>query len=884
MFKRKRRSEEDFAAEIASHLALEADDLQTEGYTESEATRRARATFNNPALALERFQARNQITWVNNFLRDFYFGFRQCRRSPAFAITAVLTLAIGISANTSIFSLANALLFRPLPVPNPERLAVVALHYSDSSPAYGLNIQLVRTLEKQHEVFRHLAASFNTDLQVRSAQGSQEIRGLLVSGDYFQVLQVPPLRGRYLTEIDDQPGGNPSSCGVVISESFWHMWFNDASDVVGRKLTIANVPFTVVGVMPRRFFGTDPTRRPSIFLPLAAEPAVHTPYNLTKAGWHANWLSVIARLKENVSLDQANAALQSETASIFRASNADPDQLKDVQRSHTVFGVESGSRGYTYVREQFRKPLALVFFLCGVMLLLACLNLAGLMLARAAARQHELATRLAIGATRARLIQQLVVEAFVVAALGTTAALAISSIVIGGLATLLLGAERSAALGGFLDLRVFAFAALLTVVASLVIGLLPALRVTSGELSEQIKRGSFSRPHINQRRLLPKLLLGSEVALALLLVVGAGLLAASLLRLYRTGLGFNPQGIVNVQLDVGKQSLEGGELLRWYEQLGKSLARYPGIDSISFESQIPLSRSTWTDSLKTPLSNGDREIYMNRVAPGYFTTMQIPMLTGRDFNWRDTPASGRKVILNASAAHVLFPNQNPLGRFVADYDNTQFEVIAVVGDIKSTSIRDKAPPGGYMPITQSSEKKASYSIAVRVQKTPVALASALHSLFAGMSPDIPAPTMTSLPAILDNSISSERMMAMLSVFFAACALLVTAIGLYGTLMYATSRRTNEIGIRIALGAQRFQVVYLVFRENIRNTGGGILSGLIVAYLASRILASFLYGTSTRDPVVFIGATFVLAVTASAASLLPAIRASKLDPLKAIRAE
>ena len=449
---------------------------------------------------------------------------------------------------------------------------------------------------------------------------------------------------------------------------------------------------------------------------------------------------------------------------------------------------------------------------------------------------------------------------------------------------ILLSRDRDSVLDTSLDLRVFAFAALLTVVASVVIGLVPALRATSGELNDQIKSGSHASSQRDKRRFLPKALLGSEVALALLLVVGAGLLASSLTRLYRTGLGFNPQGIVNLQLNMDKQSLEGGALLRWYQQFSEALAHNPEVESVSYENQTPLSGGTSTNMLNSPLSNGNREFYMNDVAPKYFATMQIPMLTGRDFSWRDTTTSGPKMILNESAAKILFPNENPIGRLVSDYEKKQFEVIAVVGDIKYRSIRDKAPPGAYVAITQSSEKKRSYSVVVRVKNSPAPLAQAARTLSARMSPDIPAPVMTSMSSTLESSISSERMMAMLSVFFAACALIVTAIGLYGTLAYSTSRRTSEIGIRIALGAQRLQVVLLVFRENAWSALGGIFAGLGAAYLVARALASLLYGTSTRDPLVFIGSALILTTIASAASLLPAVRAAKLDPLQALRTE
>ncbi len=880
------RSDKDFAEEVAAHLALEAEDLQAEGYTEAEANRRARATFNGPTQALERFRMQYRIAWRDNLIRDLRFGVRQLYRSPIFALTAVLTLSLGLGANTAIFSLVNALLLRPLPVPHAERLAIIGINDPKSDFGnYSLNAPVVRTLEKHHEVFESLGAYFSKNLQVRGASGNQQVPGVMVSGQFFQTMEVPPLLGRYLTPADDQKKGNPVGFAVVIGESFWRTWFNKSPDVIGRVLIIANTPFTVVGVMPGRFSGPDPTRHPLIYIPLAVEPIVDAPFDMIDLGFHANWLNAIARLQPNVSLDQANAALRTATLPIFEESNADAARMNDARTDHTAFVAELGSKGYTYFREEFRKPLVLVFVLCGAVLLLACLNLASLLMARAATRERELATRMAIGATRYRIMQQLLVETLLIAALGTVAGLLVSPVVSHSLAMILSQGDSNLVLDTSFDLRVFAFAALLAVVTTLVIGLVPAWRATSGDLMGQIKSGSLSHSHHDRRRLLPKVLLGCEVGLALLLVVGAGLLGSSLMRLYRTGLGFNPQGVVDVQLDMDKQTLEGDALLAWYRQFSETIAGYPGVERVGYESFTPLSGSTATNTFSTPLSHGDREIYINTVAPDYFAAMQIPLVAGRDFSWQDTKSSGLKIVLNQSAANLLFPGQNAVGRIVSDhYAKKEFEVVAVVGDVKYGSIRKAAPPGAYMAVTQSMEKKSSYTAVVRVKNSPSLFASAVRSLTARMSPDIPAPVVTSLSAILDNSISSERMMAILSMFFAICALIVTAIGLYGTLAYSTARRTNEIGIRMALGAHRLQVVLLVFRENAWSAFGGILAGVGAALLLSRVLASFLYGTSTRDPWVFVDAATALMVIASAASLLPATRAALIEPVQALRAE
>jgi predicted permease len=335
---------------------------------------------------------------------------------------------------------------------------------------------------------------------------------------------------------------------------------------------------------------------------------------------------------------------------------------------------------------------------------------------------------------------------------------------------------------------------------------------------------------------------------------------------------------------MDKQPLDGEALVRWYKAFGESIQHLPGVKSVSFESVAPLSGDAWMGGLETPSSNGARDIYLNAVAPNYFGTMRIAVITGRDFRWDDTRASGPKIILNQAAAKILFRGQDAIGQHVHGETNTPYEAIAVVGNVKYLSIRDEDPAGAYVSISQKEDKKPSYTTVVRLDGPVAPFAAAVRSLATQMAPDIPAPVMTTMSSELDASISSERMMAMLSVFFAGCALLVTAIGLYGTLAYATARRTSEIGIRMALGAQRVQVVGLVFRENARIAAGGSLAGLVAALLAARALASFLYGTSAHDPWVMMASVLALGTVASAASLIPAIRAARIEPITAIRCE
>jgi predicted permease len=882
----KRRVEREIAEELQFHQALLRERLLRQGVPQQEVDLAARRAFGNAARWQERLRELWQFKTLENFVRDLGFSVRLLSKSPGFTAVAILTLAVGVGANTAVFSLINALLLRPLPVPHAEQLVVLRMDENGSHSNYSFCTPFFRSLEERHDTFTDIFAFNGDTFQVQGRSGNENIPGMLVSGQFFQALETPPLLGRYLTPQDDQPGGSPSGLAVVISEDFWNQWFHRAPDVVGRKMVIANTPFTVVGVMPKRFIGADPTQRPMIFAPLSADPITDAPRDHISAGIHAWWITVVARLKPGVTLDETNARLLAISSPILHQTASDANYIADEDRAHLHFVAEPGSRGYTYVRSFFRKPLVAMFVLCAGILLLACLNLASLLMARGAARERELATRLALGATRRRLMQQLLTESLLLAFLGTLCGILAASLVSHSLAVVLLRGNRfiqNSQMDTSVDLRVFIFAAMIAVVSTALIGLVPALAATSGNLSDHIKHGRQAR-HPHELRLLAPLLLTAEIALAMILVVGAGLLATSVVRLFKSGVGFDPQGLISVAFSMDKQPLKGDPLMRLYQQLGEGLSHQPGVRNVSFQFIMPLSHRHWTGLYSAP-GEGAHKLNMNSVAPNYFETMRIPLYLGREFSWDDTNTSGLKMILNQSAARLLFPGREALGQQVMDpREKTAYQVIAVVGDTKYEDLRQPATPGAYVPITQDPQEKPSLSAVVRTDGPQAPLAGAVHELASRLAPAIPAPVITTMDDVLNASISAERMMALLSVFFAGCALLVTGIGLYGTLAYATARRTNEIGIRMALGAQRAAVMAMVFRENAAIAAAGSLAGLIAASLASRILASFLYDTSTHDPWVLVTSVAALAAIAGAATVVPALRAARIEPMAAIRNE
>ena len=878
------RRKSELTEEIQSHLNLAIADRIARGQSPLDARKSAMREFGNVPLIAD--VTRGQWGWLRLelWLQDVRYAVRQLRQSPGFTFTAIVTLALGVGANTTVFSMINGLLLRPLAVPESNRLVVLGMDGDGPQRGYSFPESIFRGLETRREGFTDLFCFHSTRFQVKSGNGNDAVPGQFVSGSFFHALETPPLLGRTLSEADDRTGGNPNGFGAVISESYWITRFNRAPDVIGRKLEIDRVAFTVVGVMPIKFIGADPLARPQIFVPLAVEPVFNRERSLTTIGYHAWWLMVMGRLQPGVTLGSANAHIASLTSTVLHERVPDAKWIATREKQNFHFAVESGSAGFNYIRMSFRKPLVAVFCMCGGILLLGCLNLASLLMARGAARQRELATRMAMGASRQRLIQQLLIEGLLLGIVGTLAGLVLAPVVSKSLAAVLLRSDDGIVLDTSLDIRVFGFAALAAIVASLLFALAPAVQATSLNLIDRIKDGLHATQTQERRKIFPRVLLGMEVALALMLVVGAGLLASSLMRLYNTGEGFDPRGVENIAFTMDKLELKQDALMTFYRDMGDRLLHQPGVKSVSFARLVPLTGYQWDENFIDP-AGADQDIYMNSVAPGYFETMRIPQFAGRDISWNDSPASGLKIILNQSAARLLAPDGKVLGRTVVKRDGDKkvsYQVIGVVGDAKYQDLRSAAPPAAYLPITQGDEKSPSYYAVVRVDGAAAPLAGAVRALASQMAPSIPAPVVTSMESIVDESLGSERLMAMLSVFFAMCALTVTAIGLYGTLAYATARRTSEIGIRMALGAQRLQVAQMVFAQNLWVVLGGTVFGVAAALVAARALSSFLYLTSARDPWVIAGSILALAVIACAASLLPALRAARIEPMVAMR--
>jgi predicted permease len=886
---RTRKLDDSLDEELRAHIELAIEEHMRRGMPETEARRLALREFGGVTQVRETYREQRGLPLLEQVRRDIRFGLFQLWKAPGFTLTAILTLALGVGANTTVFSMINGLLLRPLPVPESGRLAVIGIHFGSPKPSYSFSEPLYRGLERQHGAFSSMFAFSDSAFQVKSGTATEIVPGQYVSGTFFSALETAPLLGRTLDMQDDRRGGSSAGFAAVISETLWTNRFHRDPAILGQHLVIDNVDFAVVGVMPRSFFGADPLQRPQVYVPLADEEVLAGPRSMIKFGKGAWWLNVMGRLAPGATVEQASSQVRAATSTILHENISDESWIKRMlEERRAGFFAEHGSTGFTYIRLNFRKPLVAVFAMCGGILLLACLNLASLLMARGTARQRELATRMALGASRHRLIQQLLIEGLLLGVAGTAAGLALAPAVSRLLVAVLLSGQRETYLDTSLDWRVFAFAATAAVLATLLFALVPAIKATSRNLMDRMKDGQHATLTQERRAILPRILLGAEVGLALILVVGAGLIATSLVRLYSDSVGFDPRGLHNVDFSMDKAGLNGEAVTTFYREMAERLKHLPGVTDVSYQLMTPLVGRQWDEDFPDT-TGGTHDTFINSVAPEYFSTMRIPILAGRGFTWNDTPSAGDKLILNQTAARQLFPGGNALGRTIRHDEGKNkikvYEVIGIVGDAKYSDIRSAPPATAYYAMPQDDpEQTPSYTAVVRTTMASAPLSGAIRSITAQMAPQIPVPEVTSMPEIIDDALGAERMMTLLAVFFAVCALVVTAIGLYGTLAYATARRTAEIGIRMALGAKRSQVATMVFCQNLWVVMGGTVVGVSAALLATRALASFLFSTSARDPWVITASICALGVTACAASVVPAVRAAGIEPMAAIRCE
>jgi len=805
---------------------------------------------------------------------------------------AILSLALGIGANTAIFSLLDSLLFRKLPVIEPERLVTVTSEFALSrgfTAGAGWNYPMWQRLEARSKLFDGAFAWSTRELTIEAPGNPAPVTAVYASGGFFSTLGIRALRGRTFAVADDVAGGGPQGPVAVLSYGLWHRRFGGSPDAIGRAITIETVPFTIVGVAPREFVGLEVGQALDVFLPLRTEPLIRGS-RTTLLQPRAYLLLVMLRLKHTADLRSATATMRALEPEIVPASA--PEFVKTFALAPAAEGASNAGG----LRQRFQRPLTIVLVVSGLVLLIACLNIANLLLARAVARRHELGVRIAVGATRWRLARQLLVESFVLAATGAVAGLAFalwgSRVLVAQLST----SVNRVALALSLDWRVLAFTGTATVVVALVFGIVPAGRAMRPNPMDVLRvdrhasRGGSAR--------LAGALVIAQVALSLVLVVVAALLVRTFIALATAPMGFDADRVLIARVDTLRTRVDAAGRPLFAERALDAIRALPGVERAAGSTWTPLAGGgpTFSVAIAGGPRESERQVTGNFVTPGWFAAYGTPLRLGRDFNGGDTAASAPVVIVNEAFVRRF----NLEGRALGTTLSGQRTVVGVAADavfrsgrmipgVPSLALRDDIPPTIYLPLAQSVGMEPPDSTVINLSLrsaqgySPASLAPNVAARLAALDPRLTF-TFRPLTEYVDAAIAQERTIAVLATFFGALGLLLAGLGVYGVVAYSVSLRKKEIGIRLALGAAPQQMVGLVFRRVTLLIGSGVAAGIIAGIWGTRSLETLLYGIDARDPRAFLVAAAALAAVGALAGALPARRASRTDPASVLRTE
>lgn len=871
MWSGKKRAEASLSSELSYHLDKLTEEYVAAGMSPEAARLRAQQEFGGIEQVKE--DCRDiRGRWLEDLVKDVRYAARGMRRSPAFLAVAVFSLALGIGANTAIFSLINEVMLRSLPVDEPDRLVLITRVREDNKPA-----------SVSYLLFHHFRTSLPS-ISVSAADrvnrptividGSDEVTEAdLVSGDYFSMLGVEPAAGRLLAAPDDVIA--PASPAAVISYRYWKRRFAGNPGVIGKQFYIRERVFTIVGVTPQRFLGTRPGWVPDLMLPLTTmlgEEEREEPTN--------NNLSMIARLRPGATVEQVNAEVQvawNRFNQALAAREPEKDRAAILRERAAAFPAHNGVNELQY---DFSEALFVLMGIVGLVLLLACANLSGLLLARAASRQREISIRLAMGAGRARLVRQFLAESLFLAAIGEVAGVFLSywfSAVLVNMLTV----SRTLTLDVATDWRVLVFTCVISILACLLAGLAPGIHSMRGSLQPALKEVRTSgHPRLGRGLVI------AQVAVSMVLVVGAALFLETLAHLHRVDRGLQTGGVLalNVRSSEPYPAARGlvvrGTLL-------ERLASMPGVKEASAAQVLVIAGNLWVRKVQvdgyTFRPDEDETATLNAVSPRYFATMAIPQILGRDFGPRDTAASAKVAVVNERFAKSFFGSESPVGRRLTS-NGVTYEIVGVVGDAKYRNLRDAAPRTFYIPWTQrEGDQPSNYNYLVRAGTgDPTRLVPSLERLLREVDSSLRLRQWRSYSAIVDQTIVNERILATLGGFFGLLALIIASLGIFGLMAFQVSRRINELGVRMALGAGRGDIVALVLREVALMLIVGVIIGGACARAMSALAAQMLFGVTPADLGVFAVAAAVLGATALVAGWLPARRASRIDPISALR--
>jgi predicted permease len=896
----RRRRYEELSESIREHLDEKIAGLMDDGMTREEAEQSARREFGNVTLLEERSREVWQWPTLESLWADTKYAWRRLSKSPGFTAIALLTLALGTGANTGIFTLLDAVLLKSLPVPDPEQLFIVKQgnHPADKSRfPYLFFDHVSRQLPETASI---AAMSWPDDFYVSMAKAEpQPTEGQLVSGNYFQVFETYPVLGRLLTPADDEKlGGSPMA---VISYGYWQRQFEADPAVVGRKLVVNRVPVTIVGVAPQGFFGSRAGTQPAFWMPLSMQSVVGYHDHFSDYGaqplqpWipqgNINWLLLVVRVKSPVAVPQIITVLDQQYRSILQSWTQhvfDPEQREAMLRIRLT--LEPGERGFANLKEEFEQPLLLLMAMAAIVLLIACANIANLLLARAVARRHALAVQLSMGASRTRLMQQMLAECLLLSLGGGVLGIAVAY----GCATVLprwaSAGKTAIPLNLAPDARILAFGVIVAVATGVLFGLAPAFQGATVDPVSVLKTGvqSITGSDRAHRWSVRKMLVAAQVALSLLLLVGAGMFLQTLQNYSRLDPGFDRDHLLNVQIDTHLVNYQTSDFPSLYQRLTDRMEAIPGVRSASITS-CSLVAGCHDSSDVVVTDGGGRRItrgiaQVNSVSLNYFATTGIQLFRGREFATTDDGSAPRVAIVNQTFAQRYVGNQNPIGLAFsyADDETNSHQIIGIVSDARVNDIRETAPPIIYFPIEQNVGDIDG--LEVRTAADPQWVAAQARQAIADVDPRIPIVNVATLNEEVKDNLTQPRLIARLTTTFGILALTLACLGLYGVMSYTMQRRTSEVGVRLALGSTRPAVLWLVMRETLLLAGLGAVMGLAMAIAGMRLARSFLFGLSPDDPSILALATGLLLLASAIAGFVPAWRATRIEPVKALRGE